>query len=125
MDYSNGILVFETLLKDNFFFSYVNDFIQSKLLKTKSFESKHIPSLLFIISTLLTTDKKYIKLMKNIKTVNDFNDLYYQISDYVVNKINEIIKINELNITFDYKDFIVTYGMCLKLILMYHPYPTK
>ena len=119
MDYSNGILIFETLLKDYYFFSYVNNFIQSKVFKTKSFESKHIPSLLFIISTLLTTDKKYIKLMKNIKTVNDFNDLYYQISDYVV------MNINELNITFDHKDFIVTYDMCLKLILMYHPYPTK
>ena len=99
MDYSNGILIFETLLKDYYFFSYVNNFIQSKVFKTKSFESKHIPSLLFIISTLLTTDKKYIKLMKNIKTVNDFNDLYYQISDYVVMNINHLhqhlIKLNK------------------------------
>ena len=60
--------------------------------------------------------------MKNIKNVNDFNDLYYHISDYVVNKINEIIK---LIITFDYNDFIVTYDICLKLILMNHTYPKK
>ena len=122
MEYNNGTFVFEILLKDKFFFQYIDDYIHSKVNQTKSFESKHVPSLLFIISTLLNTNKRYIKFMKNIKNVNDFNDLYYHISDYVVNKINEIIK---LIITFDYNDFIVTYDICLKLILMNHTYPKK
>ena len=118
MDYKNGTLVFETLLKDHYFFQYVDDYIQSKILKTRTFESKHIPSLLFIISNLLKNDKKYNKIMKRIKNNNDFNNLYYHIRDYIKNKIYEIINVNELVCKFDVNDFVLTYDICLKLILL-------
>jgi len=118
MDYKNGTLVFETLLKDHYFFQYVDDYIQSKILKTRTFESKHIPSLLFIISNLLKNDKKYNKIMKKIKNNNDFNNLYYHIRHYINNKIYEVINVNELVCKFDVNDFVLTYDICLKLILL-------
>ena len=114
MNVNNGTIVFETLLKDNCFFQYIDDYIE----QTTPFDSKHIPLLLFIISNLLTTNKGYNKIMKNIKTVKDFNEFYYHISDYIVNKINKVAIRG-----VDYNDFIITYDTCLKLILMNHKYP--
>jgi len=118
MDHGNGTIVFETLLKDHYFFQYVNDFIQNKILKTTKFDSKYIPTLLFIISNLLKNDNKYSIIMKNIRTKNEFDDLYYHINIYIQHKINEIININELTNTFDKNEFTDTYNTCMALLLL-------
>ena len=57
--------------------------------------------------------------MKKIKTVNDFNCLYYHIREYIKNRVDEIYIFDN---TFDYKEFISTYDICLKLILINHTY---
>ena len=56
--------------------------------------------------------------MKKIKNNNDFNNLYYHIRHYIKNKIYEVINVNELVCKFDVNDFIITYDICLKLILL-------
>ena len=117
MNPGNGLVVFETLLKDNIFFPRIDEYIQYRILETNTFQSKDIPSLIFIISTLLTTTKKYIKIMKNIKTVYDYKELYYHISKYIENKINEVTT------SFDCNEFIITYDTCVNLVLMYYKYP--
>ena len=35
MEYNNGTFVFEILLKDKFFFQYIDDYIHSKVNQTK------------------------------------------------------------------------------------------
>lgn len=117
MDYNNGVLVFEIILKDYLFMTYIDDYLNNCLFYNDTINSINIQSLLFIISSLLHEKTKYKIYKKYIKTTEDLYDLLYCFYDYILDKIDEIIVINELDNIIDKNEFKTTFDMSINLLL--------
>lgn len=117
MDYNNGVLVFEIILKDYLFMTYIDDYLNNCLFYNDTINSINIQSLLFIISSLLHEKTKYKIYKKYIKTTEDLYDLLYCFYDYILYKIDEIIVINELDNIIDKNEFKTTFDMSINLLL--------
>jgi hypothetical protein len=117
MDYNNGVFVFEIILKDYLFMTYIDDYLNNCLFYNDTINSINIQSLLFIISSLIHEKPTYKIYKKNIKTTEDLYDLLYCFYDYILDKIDEIIVINELDNIIDKNEFKTTFDMSINLLL--------
>ena len=97
--------------------TYIDDYLNNCLFYNDTINSINIQSLLFIISSLLHEKTKYKIYKKYIKTTEDLYDLLYCFYDYILDKIDEIIVINELDNIIDKNEFKTTFDMSINLLL--------
>jgi len=117
MDYNNGVFVFEIILKDYLFMTYIDDYLNNCIFYNNTIKNINIQSLLFIISSLLHKNPTYKIYKKHIKTTEDLYNLLYCFYDYILDKINEIIVINKLDNIIDKYEFKTTFDMSINLLL--------
>jgi len=116
---NNSLIVYETLIKDNFFFTYIDDYIYYNISHYSNFNTKYIPSIIYIIYNLLITHDIYINIMKPIRCVDDFKDLFYKFNNYIITKIKEMINFQNIkNCNFNESEFTEIYHICLELLLI-------
>ena len=117
MDYNNGVFVFEIILKDYLFVTYIDDYLNNCIFYNNTIKNINIQSLLFIISSLLHKNPTYKIYKQHIKTTEDLYNLLYCFYDYILDKINEIIVINKLDNIIDKYEFKTTFDMSINLLL--------
>ena len=125
MNYNNSLFIFETLLRDNIFMSTIDNYIGKKIelnsKVNKTFESKNAPELVLLLSSLLLHSNNYINVEKNIRDDNDIRELFELFYDYIVNKIEELIKG-----AYSHKEeFKLLYDICCRLVILKFKYAKK
>lgn len=115
----NSDIVYETLLKDHFFFTYIDDYIFYNIVNYSNFNTKYIPSIIYIIYNLLITHNIYINIMKSIKCKNELKELFYNINNYIKSKIKEILTSQNIkDSNFNDSEFTEIYNICVELLLI-------
>jgi len=118
-DSDNSLIVYETLIKDNFFFNYIDDYIYSNISHYSNFNTKYIPSIIYILYNLLIIDDNYVNIMNTIQCVDEFKDLFYKFNSYIIYRIKEIINSQNIkNSNFNETEFKEIYYICLELLLV-------
>jgi hypothetical protein len=114
MDNNNALLVFECLLRDNTFMSFIDDYITNTIFSTKTFDAKNVPQLVLILMTLFFRTNNFVDVGRKIKNDKELQDLLEIFHTYIIDRIKE----NKNLDVFDANEFKKSYEICARLAIL-------